>query len=126
VLGRVDGADGRVLGRLGVGVARSDGRCGDPVVGDDGRAGLTMRGSCEPLLGAAGAAPPEVVGGVRTGSLELGVAGLRCSVGRGASCGDDGCGERRRAAADGDSTPGASLYSASMRGGGGRVRMSGR
>jgi hypothetical protein len=122
VFGRLEGAEGRVLGV----VVLPDGRGVAPVLGDDGRAGLTIRGSWVPRLGVEGVARPDVVGGVRTGSLELGVVGLRCSVGLGDACAGVGCGEMRRAAADGDSTPGASLYSAATRGGAGRDRISGR
>jgi hypothetical protein len=123
VLGRVDGTEGRVLGRvgvgagrvlvperpLGVGVARPEGRGVAPELGDDGRAGLTMRGSCAPRLGADGEVLPDEGGGVRTGSLELGVVGRRCSVGRGDGSPELGRGEALRAAADGAIVPGGSL-----------------
>jgi hypothetical protein len=95
-LGRAEGAVGRVGAArvpvperaLGVGVTRPEGRCAAPGLGDDEGDGLTMRGSCEPRLVAAGDGSAEDGGGVRAGSLLLGVGGcvvLRCSVGRGAS-----------------------------------------
>lgn len=112
VLGRAEGA---------LGLARPEGRCVAPGLGDVEGEGRTIRGSCPPRLGVEGTGSREVDGGVRTGSLLLGVSGVagrRCSVGRGASWRGASCVGRgaswvgravARRTADGASVPGSSL-----------------
>jgi hypothetical protein len=86
--------------------------------------GLTIVASGVPDLGVDVARPSGEDGGVRTGSLVLGVAvGLRCRVGR-----PDGwrCGVRSRGAIPAGPVSADSLNSTDvLRGGGVRVRISG-
>lgn len=134
--GRV-GEDGWPLGRLDVGgLDRGDaaGRPPEPAplrvvgvvldgvaLGAEGLVGRTIRVS--PRLGVAGAVVRSEGGGVRTGSLELGV-GRRCSVGRGVDWLVSGV--TLRGVAVGVPAAGDSLKSATVRGGAGRVRTRGR
>jgi len=125
VLGRL-GADGRALGRVRAGVAPCeggvDGRGVAFAPAPDGRVGRTIRAS--PPLGVDGEAVGRDGGGVRTGSLELGVSGRRCSVGRGA--GGRSWGVARRGVAAGEADAAGSLKSATTRRGAARERMRGR
>lgn len=121
----VDGRDPDEDPRLGVGDTRSEGRVGvGEALGLAERPGRTIVASDRPLLGEADE-PPRVVGGVRTGSRELGL-GLRSSVGLRAGSSRSEL-SRRGTAPEAPASAGDSLNSAvPLRGGGVRVRMIGR